>query len=101
MAWVAIMAAPPPPHRELLFFASFSLIKWHLPFYLLLFLPLDAALLFDVNAAIMGWLPLAVQLYIKAASAAQLGYISSTLGYISSTLGFISSTLGYISSTLG
>jgi hypothetical protein len=33
------------------------------PIFLLLFLPLDAALLFDVNAAIVGWLRLAVQLY--------------------------------------
>ncbi len=30
-------------------------------FFLLLFLPLDAALLFDVYAAIVGWLLLAVQ----------------------------------------
>jgi len=30
--------------------------------FLLLFFPLDTALLFDVNAAIMGWLLLAVQL---------------------------------------
>ncbi len=49
MAWVAILAAP-PPH-------SFSLIKWHLPYFL------DAALLFVVNTAIMGWLLLAVQHY--------------------------------------
>ena len=33
------------------------------PIFLLLFLPLDAALLFDVKAAIMGWLLLAVQHY--------------------------------------
>jgi hypothetical protein len=44
------------PPREFLFFASIC------PFFLLLFLPLDAALLFDVNAAIVGWLLLAVQL---------------------------------------
>ncbi len=25
---------PPPPHRRILLFASFSLIKWHLPFFL-------------------------------------------------------------------
>jgi hypothetical protein len=31
--------------------------------FLLLFFPLDTALLFDVKAAIMGWLLLAVQLY--------------------------------------
>jgi hypothetical protein len=63
MVWVAILAAPSPPTptQGILLFASFFLIKWHLPFFLLLFVPLDASLLFDVNAAIMGWLLLAVQ----------------------------------------
>jgi hypothetical protein len=31
------------------------------PYFLMLIVPLDAALLFDVNAAILGWLLLAVQ----------------------------------------
>jgi hypothetical protein len=63
MAWVAILAAPPPPPHT--GNSSFLPLPPYLndicPFFLLLFVPLDAALLFDVNAAIMGWLLLAVQ----------------------------------------
>jgi hypothetical protein len=41
------------------------------PFFSMLFLPLDAALLFDVHAAIVGWLLFSFSA-LKAASAAQL-----------------------------
>ncbi len=61
MAWVAILL--PPPHTGNCSFLplSPSLHDFCLIF-LMLFSPLDTALLFDVNTAIMGWLFLAVKL---------------------------------------
>jgi hypothetical protein len=45
MAWVAILAAPPPSLPLSPYLNDIC------PFFLLLFVPLDAALLFDVNAS--------------------------------------------------
>ncbi len=61
MAWVAILL--PPPHIGNSSFLPLSpYLNDFCPIFLLLFFPLDTALLFDVNAAIMGWLIFAVQL---------------------------------------
>ena len=64
MAWVAILYPPPPHIREFFFFASVCLITVHdiWPFFLMSVVPLDAAHLFDINAAILGRLLAAVQL---------------------------------------
>jgi hypothetical protein len=69
MAWVA-SCCPPPPHREFWFFPLSPYLNNICPIFLLLFPPLDAALLLYVKAAIVGWLLLAVQLQ-KAASTEQ------------------------------
>jgi hypothetical protein len=62
MAWVAILL-PPPPHIGN---ASFLPLSPYLNdiclIFLLFFLSLNTALLFDVYATIMGWILLAVQL---------------------------------------
>jgi hypothetical protein len=57
------LAAPPPPHIWNSVFLPLSpYLNDICPIFLLLFLPLHADLLFDVNAAIVGWLLLAVHL---------------------------------------
>jgi hypothetical protein len=60
MAWVAILN--PPPLCKEFFFLPFSpslLVIWAVLF--MQNVPLDAVLLFDLHAAILGWLLSAVQ----------------------------------------
>jgi hypothetical protein len=45
---------PPPPRQGILLFTSFSLVDGDL--YCLQSVPLDALFLFDLHAAILGWL---------------------------------------------
>ncbi len=54
--------AAPPHTGNSSFLPLIPYLNYFCPTFLLLFLPLDTALLFDVNTAIMGWLLLAVQL---------------------------------------
>ncbi len=56
------LAAPPPHIGNSSFLPLSPYLNDFCPIFLLLFSPLDTALLFDVNTAIMGWLLLAVQL---------------------------------------
>ena len=60
MAWDAILN--PTPHiREFFFFASFSLLMSIWGVFLMQIVPLEAAHLFDLNTAILGWLLAALQ----------------------------------------
>jgi hypothetical protein len=61
MALVAIVNPPPPHSREFLFLphSPWLLDIWVI--FLMQNVPLDAALLFDLRAAILGWLLAAVQ----------------------------------------
>jgi len=56
------LAAPPPHIRNSSFLSLSPYLNDFRTIFLLLFFPLDTALLFYVKAAIMGWLLLAVQL---------------------------------------
>jgi hypothetical protein len=70
---LAILLPPSPPHREFWFLPLSPYLNDICPIFLLLLHPLDTALLFDVNAAIMGWTFSCSAL--KAASAAQPLYV--------------------------
>jgi hypothetical protein len=71
MAWVAFLPPPPPPTAGTFFVSFFLLDIWVV--FLMQNIPLDAAYLFDLNAAILGKLLAAVQPE-KSASAAQTDY---------------------------
>jgi hypothetical protein len=62
MAWVAILLPPPPHIGNCSFLPLSPYLNDICLIFLLFFLSLNTALLFDVYATIMGWILLAVQL---------------------------------------